>query len=574
MPVPAAAAQPVATPMPVPVAAAQPAPVQPAVAEPYMAAPGVEVLPAAEKAPRKPIKINVKKLLMVTVPAAVLAIAAIVVITIIGNVPPYAVMSDLTVLESDGKVLVVTNNGTVLTINGEYSDHQVSLCGRRAAIMVDASWREPGTLWYIDGTSSPAKIADEVYGFVLADSGNGVAFFTDYDERDNIATLKLFNGSSATIIDHNTHFEGGNGFAAISPDGKSLFFATDVEISSGWSPTVESRVFVSVNGGKPEQLNTRDVIPVAVADNARFLYFGRMREGSSTFMAQAGLNGEANRISGDDVNEIFFNKDYSQAIVTSWVRSSISVNGGEGQSIINSAIEGFIIPESAQTRVNNETTVYGFSDFRNQVFLTGNNELHVLRLNGREYERERITSNAQEAVMTKDGKQVFYNNWGTLRVADLSNIDADHPTVARNISSFVVGTGGVFYYVNSSGVLFRSSINEAQSSSGGGMFGDFGDMLGGSGVNAGTQIRQDVRAASLTISSNGTVFFITDWSRNNGTLRFSTGTNADRVQGSGEVSLVWAGNGNVFYMTDEGDIFRSSGNANFTRIAQDSIPRR
>jgi hypothetical protein len=451
--------------------------------------------------------------------------------------------------------------------------------GTKAAVLVDFvyddvdddsddwwSWTPPattgkGTLYYVNG-SNVTRIAEDVHDFMLADSGNGVVYWLDYDSEFNIAELHLFNGSESALVNIEAHFEGNAnpGYTVISPNGRTVFYLMDV-VQGSWNTGFESVSFISTNGGRGEEFHP-NITPTAISDNAKHIYYVRHSTDESRLVVQNGINtSDTVRLCPEGGNDgVFFNRDYSQVVVNTQGDARISVNGGDSQRFSNTTIRMFYVPRNGQVRggehilmmshMRSNTTVYGFSDFRNKIFRGQDGSLYMI---DRNYERGgRFTNDAHTVTLSNDGNRLFFmDSSNRLRSMSASNPEGEAVTIATGVTNYVLGRSGMVYYVNTRNELIRTGVNEGNEND--------------------SSIAESVH--EVTVAGNGTVFFITDfsWARDEGTLYFTTGTSANKVRD--DVIGVFALSNNAFYaMNASGesfDLYRSPANGRFTKIVSD-----
>jgi hypothetical protein len=502
-----------------------------------------EIVEEVEKEIKEPSR---KRLFTLGVPAALLAVIAVVAVVLFGGGSSYGVASDLTLFHGQNKVLIVYNDGTTAEIDSAMHDMQKSLNGSKGAIMTNRDYiGSTGTLYYISGSGAPTIVSENVNGYVLSDSGDGLIYFTEFDSDASTATLNIYDGRSTTVIDEDAFFEPNSGVATavVSPDGKMVLYLKDVE-AQPWDNTVKSSAYVWTSSKGTEEFSS-DIVPIAIANSAKYLYYISSENEEASFMVRRGLKGESVKIGNQSVSGVFFNNDYSQAVFNQrdgqW-GSFFSVNGGEAQQISNEQIWDFIIPANGQVKRNSPITVYGFSDFNGKAF-TADDGLFLL---DRKFGRERITGQVSDIIVSNDGKQIFYIEDGNLRAASMSDPSGRKPVFAENIRNFVVASGGYFYYVDFSNELYRQNVRNSNNGAGG------------------TWVAELVVADSLCVSGKGTVFFI----NTDGDLFSTSNTSRNRIKSN--IYRVVAHNNNAFYYFDADggffDIYRSRGNGRFSLL--------
>jgi hypothetical protein len=489
----------------------------------------------------------VKKIAMFGVPAVVLLIVAIVAAIALLGGSAYSTTGDLLILPGDDVITIVYNNGRVVTVNGEMSGApQFSLCRKRAALII-TDGGDGNELLYISGSGQPTRVARDVDAFRLADSGKGIVYWADYERSDREADLFLFNGRSSSRIASGVFFTGSVN-AVISPNGSTVFYVDSV--TDG-----EALTFISRNGRSGDRFE-RSVTPVAIADNARHIYYVRHDENNvNTLRVRRGTNGTSNRLSDNGASGLVaLNANYSQAVVNcgsgSDARAFISVNGGERVSFHSGTVIGFITPNFTQ----GNGTVYGFSNFKGKVFMTLSDGVYLL-VNVRRGDSTRIVSNEGSGFqMSQDGKQLFYlrgsagGGDATLRVRSATNHKKDGIRIARDVRSYAVTPNGRHvYFVDKDYDLNRARTTED--------------------ANA-VRVAEPIDATSLRMSARGTLFF-RERNDSSETLYYTTNTSRNRVDD--EVEGILVGANNVFFYKNAGgsyyDLFRSNGNHRFKKIA-------
>jgi len=558
---PAAEATPVTEPAVEATPAAEPAAIK---AEP-VAVPVTEATPVAEpvvtaevdssveaSAIASSVNLDMKKVLTIAIPAVAIVVIAAIIALVLGGTSSYGEIKGFQLMETDGRTLIATPNGSSHTINEEYHSHQLSLDGSQMAVMTDWEWGYGGVLYHVSGNKAPVRIAEDVYGFIISDNGNGVAFYTNYDREHEVADLNLYNAKNKSTlrVDPNAYFSSSMEMVAISPDGKTVFYTSEDDVNQDGSTTWITMVS---NRGKNDNVG-RELFPIAVGDNAKFLYYNKGNDDwSQTLFVRRGINANESRL-GDNPWGYSFNKDYSSIVYNSDGASYISVKGGERERLsrVDGGIISFITPEFTQARYYNGYTVYGFSDFKNKAFTSGNGWSSEIWLLNRKYETNRISNEAQNITMSQDGKWLYFMDSSRLRRASATNPDAERLTVANNVQNYTLSKkGDSVYYINVHGEMFLKKATDEG--------------------NEGKKVADDVFAYQLFTSHAGVVFFFTDYSstRSEGMLNWTTNTKRNRVR---DVSMAWADGSSVYFAILDGDfaeIHRSNGNGKFKQFARD-----
>ena len=506
------------------------------------------------RSPVSPIKpaAPTKKILMVAIPAAVIVIALILVASALGGSGGSALKNHIEFFSDKGEAILSGNNNDKFSIDGNIASKQVSLDGSKAAALTDFT-RSGGTLWFIT-PSGAAKVADDVFAYKLADSGDGVAFFTEYDEKIDEAALYLYDtsGKKAALITDKAYFDGTWTMpgVAISPNGRSVGYIMDYD-----ERNYEFTGYVKIDGKNPDKVGD-EMFAVAISDGGKYLYYRKVdvKTGEASLHVRSGRN--EFRLVPDASNvQMMLNKDYSEVLLSVYDgdrRTFISRKGGERERISGAAILSLVVPRGAQVRnCENEFSnivinviVYGKSALSDFVAVTDEG----LAYYNKNLEANRIAASsnyAYSAEISNDGKTLnFVNNSNRLSSIDPTVPGAERKEIEKGIRAFVSsGDGKSLYYVNDDDELYYVS---------------------GSGTQ--TLIAEEVYSGSLTMSlSSNRVFFLMDYRSNRGGELYwsNNGRRRTKVSGADEVMALWSTPTNIFYISRDNELFRSNGNEKF-----------
>ena len=499
---------------------------------------------------KKPLP--VRKLLPVAIVVIIIIVAAIIVIPTLTG-PRTAMRKDSINFFYDGDLTVVSgNNNAKFTIEGKYVSAQRSLDGSKVAILTDYPGDSGETLWFCT-TSGSYKVAEDVIAYRLADSGNGLVYLTDHNDRGRTAILYLFDttaGKQVTITEE--AMNGGNsgmlGMICISPNGKSISYISDYDYDDG-----EFTGYIKLDGKNPERLG-KNIFAVAISDGGRHLYYVKTDEKGMSYSLYVKSGRNDNRLISDISGTVspMLNIDYSQIIFNDTGKSYISVGGGEKVRIGGTSVLGFVLPRGAQTGGNSDfTTVYGVRDFANNVIRNENGLAYM----DNKYETARISGtsdHAQRAFISDDGKTLLYiNNNGRLSVIDPRMQGAERTELARDVYQFIATNNcKTIYYINDDGELWCIK-----------------------GSAAATKISEDIYREYLVMPYGGnSVFFLFDYSTkgNCGELYISNnGGKKIKIPGGDDVARVWVTPASVFFRTIDNTVYRSGGDERFVLFAED-----
>ena len=495
----------------------------------------------------------IKKLLMIGIPVIVIIIAAIIIIPRLGAPGSSGAKNNISFFTDKGVIIVSGDNNPKFTIDGEMYSSQKSMDGSKAAVLTDYHTNTGGELWYVT-TSACYQIAEDVVAYRISDTGNGIVYLTNYDSRNSVATLFLYDTSSrnAARITEDAFYYGSADMMGIcvSPNGKSVAYISDYSERNN-----EFTGYVKIDGKAPEKIG-KETFAVAVSDGGRNLYYVmRSDDGNSgSLHVRSGRND--NRLTSDvSLGQTFLlNKDYSEVLYTVDDKTYVSRGGGEKQRVSGAAIYRLVLPWGTQIGTSADKmgiTVYGIRSFSDFVAYTGDGLVYV---NNR-LESSKISSssnNANRAVVSSDGKTLlFINNNGHLSSVDPTKVGAERRELARNVEAFVAsGDAKSIYFINDDDELWYIK-----------------------GAASPVKISDDVSPSQshLVLSNNSNrAFFLVDYGNKGGELFYSNnGGRRAKIPGADEIISLWNTPANIFYTNSDSEVFRSNGSEKFSLFDQD-----
>ena len=489
-----------------------------------------------------------KKILFIAIPVIVVIIAAIIIIPMLTGGGGSLLKHSITFFGDDEIIFISGDNNDKFKIDGDIHSYMKSIDGSKAVVLVDYDYNNGGTLWFIT-TSTCYKIADDVVDFQLSDTGNGVAYFTDYDARNDVATLFLYDTSSknSTRITEDAYFDGDMMSVCISPNGKSIGYVSDFK-----SDKDEFTGYIKIDGKAPESLG-KNTFAVAVSDGGRTVYFVKLADNmyNGALHVRSGRN--ENRLISDMYpgQSFMLNRDYSEVIFTVDDRSFISRGAGERERIGSIVVTSLIMPRGTPVAYSINyagVLVYGVRNFNSFVAYTSEGLVHV----DRKLDTNKISSSSdygRYAQISTDGRTLLYrNNNGHLSAIDPTNANAERREVARNVISFVATSDAKsIYYINDDDELWFVKGN-----------------------NAPVKISDDASYLVMPFNS-ARAFFLVDYSSNTGGELFCSNNGGKKVSipRADEVRRVWVTAACVFYLNRDDEAYRSNGNENFVLFEQD-----
>ncbi|MDR2532582.1 MAG: zinc ribbon domain-containing protein [Oscillospiraceae bacterium] len=541
-PVPPPAAAAIPTPVPPPaVVAAVPTPVPPpAVAPATPAFAAATAGNAIEKIKTTKVAgMDIKKVAIIA-GAAVVALIALIVLLIALSPSQYQTFKGIVHIEQlDYETLMVFPHGkTGVKIIGELEDFERSLDGTKAAMLVDEDYMgyEFGyTLYHIG--SRVEIVAEDVRDFWLSANGNTIAY-TKYEADDDAGELFLWDGGNPRKISNDFALSWWSMSPAyncvISPDGKTVGFVAE--------KSEDTLIGIIWNNGKENELG-RDFIPLAVSNNARYIYYNRIstsNDGGTTVSlnVQRGTNESTRQRLGDNAYLVAFNNDLSQVVFTRDSRSFISNKGREPVSL-SGTVDGFIMPANTRESYVSGAVIYGVRSFVNTFYYNG----AIIRINNSRFETDSVMRGVGYAHLANDGKTLTYSrNNSIFKVNGTASNPNPIELVGDDVWNFIpTNDGSAIFFVDS-----HRDLNYQR------------------GTSRANTIAYSF-AGNLALYKGNTLFYIQE-----NELFSSTGRNGTKINGlNADILNVYANASGVYARGLDGGeyiVYRSTDGKRFTEI--------
>lgn len=228
-----------------------------------------------------------------------------------------------------------------------------SLDGKVAAILT-----EEGQLYVVKG-SKLISVAENVTGFKISVSGNGIAYATQ-SEKEDTATLYLakVNGKSTEICG-----KLGSSYA-ISPDGKSVAYLED----GGDLMLFKGKKSVSICDEKNIRL-------YGLSNNGKQIYI-RISDEDENILYSYNSKGKKTKLGSID-GSLYYNDDHTQVMFENEDgKTYIATKGKEAIKACSDSLDLVIAPGSASMG-----TTYPVSNLYGHVYESGDNEAHLIKKN-------------------------------------------------------------------------------------------------------------------------------------------------------------------------------------------------
>ncbi len=351
------------------------------------------------------------------------------------------------------ETVVVPHGKAAVTLQGTRMNGMYSLDETKAAMLIDEDENENNydsyALYLV--TDKPERIADDVADMVLSLSGNAIAFLRDVDVSNGTGELCLYANGTITRIAPDCSVDSA---IALSPDGKTVAYAT---YDNG-------DYYGFYWDGKNQEIG-KGAIPIAIADGAKYMYYVK----NETVYVQKGSKSETKVKLSDNINAMFFNKDFSQAVFATNSNAYLIRNADKKEALPGVA-DSFLLPYGAaqqymylsQWQTNSTAIhleVYGVSSFANMFYI--NDSSKVIRIN-KDFSTETVaTGVAYEdgswyAALADDGKTLTLLKGEGLYQLDGMN-DKANPVrlVDDGVMAFsTTAKGDGVYFVNADNDLY------------------------------------------------------------------------------------------------------------------------
>lgn len=312
-----------------------------------------------------------------------------------------------------------------------------------------------------DGKVTKTGIED-VYGVVVSDRGDSIAYFTDtdyisysndygYSDSVHVGTLNLY------MIKDKKNYEIEEEVvvdtAVLSPNGQTVAYVADFEGETDF------KGYYCVKGKKPVEVG-KEKRPVALSDKGSYVYY---QDEDRVYVMNS--KGDAEKLASDISYyfEISFNKDRTQALYNHDGRTYISVKGGAKKKLAGSEFSNVLAKESIVTTGDDfdggdyEITIVrtGLDSFEGRLLYSYDSDTIFYIKKG--YEAEKVASNVYYFAQASNNKSLVYTDDGDIWKVTNFN-EGGKPTKMTNTGEVwkVYGAGNLehIYFLSYDDELF------------------------------------------------------------------------------------------------------------------------
>lgn len=469
---------------------------------------------------------------------------------------------------AQNRIIRMDETAHTFALSDQYaSSMQVSLDHSAAAILMEEDAWYAGTLYYLTAKTN-IRVDDNVYQFVLADSGKGIAYIRDIDREAGTGDLYLFDGNKRQHIAADVYRDS----VQISPDGKSVAYASGVT-----QDTLSFTGYKAINGKKPVPIGPNRM-PLALSNGGKYVYMLHMDPSAGgaadLYLARGRKQTLLRPRIGENASDfhMILNRDYSQAIINDGGRSWLSIKGAEPEPVGRYPLRAIVTDSRIPGQTTNYglVTVYHLDDLRQVAYFNASNDVVYLGRSGEStviqrssklaypvdvhlyfdgfgFNRTTFVDEAQTTLLYLDDRRRLFRQ-------SLTDPKQSEQLLADNVHSFVASADiRHIYFLDDRETLYYLGRSAPKS--------------------APKQLHTDVDRMKLVTSPDGaTVYFLTDDRQGAGTLHASTKGRKPRKIADDVYDLFSTPLGIGYAQHHNGQSFVlhfSTGGKSFTRIDDD-----
>lgn len=452
---------------------------------------------------------------------------------------PYPTSSNLLMIQEEKKAYIYGTGSEPIIVDGAICETKYTMDGKELAVGLDRN-ADGYILSYCDG-SNLFKVANNVDNFIFSASGNKIIYLTDYEDQDRTGDLYVYDVTSkkSTKIIDDAYRE-----FAISPDGGSIAYATDVSVELYGGETGLTG-YVQIEGKEAEALG-ENKIAFALSNSGKYIYYLERTysdvDGNNLYVRNEESDNEIVR-NGNNISNFCLNRDCSEILFRSDHIGYICINGAEKVKIADEFYSfRMIMPDEIQRSYSITSEIINVSTFSDQLYYSSYNidDAKLVYLKNDLSTEQVLTCELDNFTMSSDGKAIYHNayindSWCIEYYNNYRDYtsDADIIWSDKAIWSYLV-------MPDQSAVYFVDEI---------------GDLWVASGSSEPKKMDTDVDNHSLTVSSDGKgiYYFTGDYYSINGqrpeqTLKYVANE-------KGAVPYMIAEKVNFFEVTDYGTVY-------------------
>ncbi len=257
------------------------------------------------------------------------------------------------------------------------------------------------TLWVVKGKKL-VEVDNDIYSYIISIYGNTIVYLKDV--QDGEGELYLYDVKKGKSVELSS--KAYTDYIVLSPNGKTVAFVENAEIDYDyWYDTTEvisADLMVSKNGKDAEEVESK-AFPVAVSDNAKYLYY--ITDDNKLCMNDEKIESDFTGyklLFNDDMTELLYYFDGDTKYFRAKKAEDVKV---KGESIYSVVIPDNVVKAYAEATGEYDVVYYGIDTFDKSV-LNLDGALYYMYDKGEEVEK--ITSSYNSYQMSEDGKSLLY----------------------------------------------------------------------------------------------------------------------------------------------------------------------
>ncbi len=310
-----------------------------------------------------------------------------------------------------------------------------------SADQTKALFMADGDLYIVDSKQNITFIEENVSYYDICYSGSTVA----YADSDNDLFLYNVGNGNKTPVASNI-----SSSPVLSPNGQSMLYVTEEDGDN----------ILYVYTQKKSFKLTKEVEPLALSDNAKFIYY---YDASKDAIYVSDKKDNTNKLGANINGCALFNKAVNQIMFSSDDGIFYSVNGGDKQKVIDSELYFYLIdayagtPSKSYYTENVTTVISKEANLGGHYYILGYNDVYYVNA---AMQSNKVVGNFSDYGTDKGLKYIYYtSNDGTLYYNKLGSTST-FIKLREDILSFKVDPkGNTVYYIDNDNTLFVQKGN-------------------------------------------------------------------------------------------------------------------
>lgn len=310
---------------------------------------------------------------------------------------------------------------------------------------------------YYANASEVRLIKRGISFYGISDSGNYVMYSQGQSQGGSALFLYNIQEKSEVLID-----SGKQSYTALcfSPDDNTVLFASETySTMRGLEYRSEGFIISDISSGNliPVSIGV-DRLPIAVSDQAEYIYFGLSVKNSPYTNLYVKYNDETRKLA-ENCNKVFLNKDHTEIMYYDGTATKLCIRGAEINELANNSISRVILPDKGTRKADimyrTGTHIFGVEFFRNTTVLCEDGSLLLINDQYKPIHIDMVYGE-EPISLSKDINTVTYlNTQGALNQVkhlrgkwktEVLREDIDHWLISEDMTQIYYTQDGKLYY--------------------------------------------------------------------------------------------------------------------------------